>query len=144
MEEKLCCAKWIQTQIYCSCTVIPLFVSSPVMILRYRYENTVSPMCDRDIPNLSFDVDSAGGDSDRTLPPRFQRGRAPLAPTDTPKLWEESLLEKLYNLQYSSMNVSHVTCYDTVSSLPVHVLTSLQVTRQPILAINIGDRYLSP
>ncbi|XP_030285128.1 popeye domain-containing 2 isoform X2 [Sparus aurata] len=28
----------------------------------------------------------SGGDSDRTLPPRFQRGRAPLAPTDTPKL----------------------------------------------------------
>ncbi|XP_044072068.1 popeye domain-containing 2 isoform X2 [Siniperca chuatsi] len=27
-----------------------------------------------------------GGDSDGNLPPRFQRGRAPLAPTDTPKL----------------------------------------------------------
>lgn len=27
-----------------------------------------------------------GGDSDGSLPPRFQRGRAPLAPTDTPKL----------------------------------------------------------
>ncbi|XP_026231559.1 popeye domain-containing 2 isoform X2 [Anabas testudineus] len=28
----------------------------------------------------------SGGDSDGNLPPRFQRGRAPLAPTDTPKL----------------------------------------------------------
>uniref|UniRef100_A0A3Q3XHE2 POPDC1-3 domain-containing protein n=1 Tax=Mola mola TaxID=94237 RepID=A0A3Q3XHE2_MOLML len=28
----------------------------------------------------------SGGDSCRNLPPRFQRGRAPLAPTDTPKL----------------------------------------------------------
>ncbi|XP_037645991.1 popeye domain-containing 2 [Sebastes umbrosus] len=27
-----------------------------------------------------------GGDSDGDLPPRFKRGRAPLAPTDTPKL----------------------------------------------------------
>ncbi|XP_040003800.1 popeye domain-containing 2 isoform X2 [Xiphias gladius] len=29
---------------------------------------------------------ASGGDSDGDLPPRFQRGRAPLAPTDTPKL----------------------------------------------------------
>ncbi|KAM3607624.1 uncharacterized protein V6R79_010846 [Siganus canaliculatus] len=28
----------------------------------------------------------SGGDGDRNLPPRFQRVRAPLAPTDTPKL----------------------------------------------------------
>ncbi|GLD56629.1 popeye domain-containing protein 2 isoform X2 [Lates japonicus] len=28
----------------------------------------------------------SGGHGDRDLPPRFQRGRAPLAPTDTPKL----------------------------------------------------------
>ncbi|XP_058479127.1 popeye domain-containing 2 isoform X2 [Solea solea] len=28
----------------------------------------------------------SGGDSERNIPPRFQRGRAPLAPTDTPKL----------------------------------------------------------
>ncbi|XP_069569528.1 popeye domain-containing 2 isoform X2 [Brachyistius frenatus] len=28
----------------------------------------------------------SGGDGDVNLPPRFQRGRAPLAPTDTPKL----------------------------------------------------------
>lgn len=34
--------------------------------------------------NLSFDVGFAGGDGN--LPPRFQRVRAPLAPTETPKL----------------------------------------------------------
>lgn len=77
-------------------------------------------VCDHENPNRSFDVDSAGGDSDGDLPPRFQRGRAPLAPTDTPKLWEQSL-----SLLYSSMNVSQINCYVS-SSLSVPVLTSLR------------------
>jgi len=38
------------------------------------------------IPNRSSDVDPAGSGNDVDVPPRFQRGRAPLAPTDTPKL----------------------------------------------------------
>lgn len=42
--------------------------------------------CCSDISNSTLNVDLAGGDGGVNLPPRFLRVRAPLAPTDTPKL----------------------------------------------------------
>ncbi|KAM4558131.1 popeye domain-containing 2 isoform 2-T2 [Odontesthes bonariensis] len=42
---------------------------------------------EHDLYQQPWDADlPSGGDADGNLPPRFRRGRAPLAPTDTPKL----------------------------------------------------------
>lgn len=74
-----------------------------------------------DIPNSNLNVDLAGEDSGGNLPPRFLRVRAPLAPTDTPKLWEGSL-RTLRHLQRSGAKASHVTCHLFWTLSPPHTV----------------------
>lgn len=55
-----------------------------------QYACRKGPVTTGDFVNRGLAVASAGGGGggQEKLPARFQRGRAPLAPTDTPKLWD--------------------------------------------------------